>query len=949
MRLFPAYFIRERSVTLVGGFALAATLAVLPARLEAQPARIRSEIDSAERVTLTGHVHPLARPEFDRGPADTSLALSSVTLMLKPSAAQQADLKQLLVEQQDPASVNYHRWLTPEQYADRFGVSGDDISKVTAWLAGQNLKVSAVARARNWVSVAGNVGQVEQAFGVEIHEYNVNGRLHIANATNPSLPAALAAVVSGVRGLHDFRMQPLYKMRGASAAKAQPRYTDGSGDHFLSPDDFHTIYDMQPLLSSGINGSGQSLVVAGQTQINLSDIQQFRSMFNLPASDPQIVLVPNGGNPGISQSDLGEADLDIELSGAAAPNASVIFVYSEDVMTAVQYAIDQNLAPVLSTSYGACEPQTPMSEALMFQSWAQQGNAQGITWFGAAGDSGGADCITGTDDDNGGPSVDTPASVPEVTALGGTEFNEGAGQYWNTSNNANGGSALSYIPEMVWNDSAPRDPEAGGGGTSTFFTKPSWQSGAGVPNDHARDVPDVSLASSADHDGYMIVTGGSQQIFGGTSVAAPSFAGIAALLNQFLVSKGTQASAGLGNINPKLYSLAQSAPAAFHDTTAGNNIVTVSCTARARDCTSGSFGFYAAAGYDQASGLGSVDVNNLFLAWIGESTSVAKTTPALTLSSTASSIPSSGSVFLTATVAGSGSATPTGSVAFTLAGVSLGSAPLTGSGSTTQATLNVSGGQLPLGSDTITAEYTGSANFNIATASIIISVSSAGSEQPSIAGLTNGASFRQTFAPGMILTVFGTDLAPSTWTASSVPLVDQMAGVSVSMNGLDAPLYYVSASQLNVQVPYGISGGSTVSLTVNNNGQSTTSNFSVSSAAPGIFTDETGALVPFKTAAIGQVITLFITGAGAVSPAIATGAAPAEGTAIASLPVPIQGAQVMIGSEIAPIQFIGIPVGLVGVVQINFMIPNTVAAGTQSVVVSIGNILSPPATLTITQ
>jgi len=936
-------FIGKYTAIITKALLLAVILWLSRGNLLAQRNRITSPIDNRRLVALTGHMHPLAKPEFDRGAADPSSKIETLTLLLKPSPSQQSDLSRLLADQQNPSSPDYHRWLTPEQFADRFGASSSDVARITAWLEHQNLKVTGVARARNSIWFSGTVGQVERAFQVGIHLFEVRGRMHIANAGEPSVPAALAPLVAGVRGLNDFRMRALAKPRSA-----MPRYTDSQGEHFLSPDDFHTIYDMQPLLSAGINGAGQSIAVAGQTEINLSDIEQFRSKFNLPSNDPQLVQVPGGGNPGISQDDLPEADLDLELSGAAAPSAAVIYVYADDVMTAAQYAIDQNLATVLSTSYGSCETETPRSDALAFQSWAQQGNAQGMTWVGAAGDSGGADCLDGNSTTDGGPSVDTPASVPEVTGMGGTEFAEGNGRYWNPSNNSNGGSVLSFIPEMVWNDSSAGNPAAGGGGASAFFPKPSWQTGAGVPSDGARDVPDISFTSSADHDGFIIYTGGTQQIYGGTSVAAPSFAGILALLNQYLTSKGIQSGAGLGNVNPKLYSLAQTNSTAFHDTTQGNNIVVVNCSARSRNCQSGSWGFGAAAGYDQASGLGSLDVNNLVLAWSGQGTSITKTTPSLRLSVSASSILSSGTANLTATVTSTSGSTPLGTVTFTLGSVTLGTATLSGANGTATASLTVNGGELPLGSDTIEAQYSGSSAFNVATASTSISVSASSSAQISIAALTNGASFRETFAPGMILTVFGTGLAPSVWSASTIPLPDELAGVSVTMNGVTAPLYYVSPSQLNIQVPYEISNGSSVSVVVNNNGQTASKSFTASSAAPAIFTDVTGALVPANAATPGEIISLYMTGAGDVAPSIATGEAPATGTALSSLPVPVGGAQVFIGSETAPIEFIGIPPGLVGVVQINFKVPSATASGSQPVVLSIGGIMSPPATLTIT-
>src|ERR1700722_13664964 len=256
-----------------------------------------------------------------------------------------------------------------------------------------------------------------------------------------------------------------------------------------------------------------------------------------------MVLVPGSANPGsdAASGDLAESDLDLEWAGAVARNSSLIFVYSTDVMTSLQYAIDQNLAPVVSVSYGSCERETPASESSTFVEWAQQANAQGITWFAASGDDGGADCA---DSQNPGLAVDLPGSVPEVTSVGGTEFVEGTGTFWNATNNANGASALSYIPETTWNTSTEdQEPAASGGGASVLFSKPSWQTGPGVPGDNVRHVPDVALNASDDHDPYMVYTSGSLQLFGGTSLPTPSSAGLTALLNQKL------GSAGVGNIN----------------------------------------------------------------------------------------------------------------------------------------------------------------------------------------------------------------------------------------------------------------------------------------------------------------------------------------------------------------------------------------------------------------
>ena len=917
-------------------------------RLHAQTSRIRGAVDNTRRVSLSGHIHPQARAEFDVGPADPTRELDTLSLTLKPSAAQQADLDQLLVAQQDPASPDYHRWLTPEQYADRFGVNPDDVAKIVAWLEQEHLKVTSVGRARNSIAFSGTVAQVQSALQIEIHRFDVNGESHIANTGEPSIPQALSVMISGVRGLNDFRLKPMLKPRAPAPASESPQYTTSTGHHYISPDDFRTIYDLKPLYNSGINGSGQSMVVAGQTQINISDIEQFRTQFGLPANDPKLLLVPNTVSPGISSNDLPEADLDLEWSGAAAPNANIIFVYSTDVMTSIQYAIDQNLAPVISTSYGSCEPQTPQSDALTFRTWAQQANAQGITWFAASGDSGGADCVSGTSTSNAGLAVDVPASIPEVTGLGGTEFNEGPGQYWSSSNNSVDGSVLSYIPEMVWNDSAAGNPASGGGGASVYFAQPAWQTGAGVPNNHARNVPDVSLASSADHDGYTVYTGGSLQIYGGTSVASPSFAGIAVLLNQALVANGAQSTPGLGNMNPRLYSLAQTNSSAFHDITVGNNIVTITCSARSRACVSGSYGYTAGIGYDQASGLGSVDAANLVNAWGGSSGAISKTTPALVLTSNNTSIQSTGNVILTATITGSNSVTPLGSVTFLEGSTVLGTATLSGSSGVATATLTVAGTQLAAGSNTIIVQYSGSTSYTAATASTTVQVSSAGAA-PTISGITNAASFRTTAAPGMLISVFGTNLAASTSSASAVPLPSQMAGVSATINGLTAPVLYVSSGQLNIQVPYEIAPGTTPLLVVNNNGQTVSQNVLVTAAAPGIFMDQNGALVPSNSASHGQEIAFFITGAGAVSPAVATGAAPAAGTLLSKLPVPLQNVSVTIGGQPATIDFIGIPSGLVGVVQINVTVPQNAPTGSEQVIVKVGSASSAPATLNVTQ
>jgi uncharacterized protein (TIGR03437 family) len=919
----------------------------------AQSSRITTAVNNRERAVLAGNLHPKALAAAlagnDQGRVAPSLAIPDITLVLAPSASQQADLEQLLAQQQTPGSPNYHHWLTPEEYGERFGASVADLGKITQWLQEQGLQVVSVARGKNWISASGTAAQVEAAFQTEIHSYLSGGETHFANASAPSVPAAFGSVVKSIRGLNDFRMKP--RLRPAPASKAankpavnsgiaRPRYTDSQGDHEIAPDDFATIYDIAPLYAAGINGTGQKIAVAGQIEVNLSDIEQFRSQFNLPANDPQTLLVPGSKNPGNDpgSGDLAESDLDLEWAGAVARNATVIFVYSSDVMTSLKYAIDQALAPVVTVSYGTCELETPASEYDAFVEWGQQANAQGITWFAASGDDGAADC---DDSQNPGLAVDLPGSVPEVTSVGGTEFAEGSGIYWSPTNNANGASALSYIPEITWNDSVEDgEPSASGGGASVLFTKPSWQTGPGVPADNARHVPDVALNASDNNDPYLVYTSGSMQLYGGTSVPTPSFAGLTVLLNQHL------GSGGVGNINPNLYSLAQSNPAIFHDITTGNNIVTVSCGRRDPNCAT-PVGYYAGVGYDQTTGLGSVDAYKLIMGWNGGAVTTPPTPHAdVTLLSNLSTVASNDVVYLTATVTSTNGTTPSGSISFSIGQTSLGTAALTGTAGTATATLAANGLQLPLGSGTVTATYNSASS-----ASVALSVTASGSgstAQPAISSVSNGGSFKSSFAPGSILSVFGAALAPTTASASSVPLPVSNSGVAVLVNGIAAPLYYVSPTQLNVQIPYETTVGSSAVLSVNNNGQVTTQTFNVAAAAPGIFTNAAGALVPTASASIGQEIAFYITGAGAVSPAISDGAAPAITTPLADLPKPLQFTTVTIGGVNAPIDFIGIPWALVGVTQINVQIPSGIPPGVQPVLVTVDGIPSPQATITIT-
>lgn len=580
---------------------------------QAQTVRITQPLDTARRTILAGQWNPKARTKDDRGPLDPFTKIGGMTLVFQPSHPQSQALDQFLLQQQDTSSPDYRNWLTPEQYADRFGLAPDDIAKVVSWMEGNGFSIDYVARSRTSVTFSGTAGQVEKAFHTEIHRYSVDGDWHYANTGAPSVPAPLGPVVRQIRGLDDFRPTPRSAIPGADS-------TPTPGNHALVPGDLATIYNVAPLYQRGISGAGQRIAVAGQTDIQLSDIEQFREKYGLPSNNPHLVLAAGSADPGVSPNDVIESSLDLEYAGAIAPRATVLLVYSADVWTSVQYAVDQDLAPVISTSYGLCEEQNSPASASMaafFEQLAKQANSMGITWVAASGDTGAADCdLTSEQLARDGLAVDLPASVPEVTGIGGTEFLEGDGNYWASTNAGNASSALTYIPEVAWNDAA----EAGillstGGGASVYFGKPVWQTGAGVPGDGARDVPDISLAGGVTHDPYSIYANGQALCVGGTSAPTPVFSGIVALVNQYRLLQDGKAKPGMGNINPTLYHLAQSTPEIFHDVVSGSNMVP--CANVSPNCSRGELGYPAGAGYDRATGLGSVDAYHLVTLWNG--------------------------------------------------------------------------------------------------------------------------------------------------------------------------------------------------------------------------------------------------------------------------------------------------------------------------------------------
>lgn len=577
--------------------------------------RVVSPISEDARVTLTGQRHPMARAEYSIGGVSPDLYMGRMVLVLQADPAQDAALEQLIRAQQDPGSPYYHRWLTPAQFGQRFGVSPHDLAQVVSWLESFGMTVQEIPASRRTIVFSGTAVQVESAFHVSMQRYLVKGTAHFANANDPAIPQALASVIRGVAALHDFRSVPLHVVA--------PQYTAGNGTHYLMPADWVTIYDAAPLYNQGLDGTGQSIAVLGRVDVALSDVRAFRANAGLPAKDPQMIV--NGPDPGFPDcDDEAESALDVEWAGAIAKNATVKFVTSQSgaagdgIGLSAQYTVNHNVAPIVSLSYGACEAAMGSGGNAFWNSLWQQAAAQGMSVFVASGDNGAAGCDSPSETTaTQGRGVNGLCSSPYSTCVGGTQFNDNSnpGEYWSTNNGSGQSSALSYIPESAWNESSwSGGLWAGGGGTSIMYTKPAWQVGVGVPADGKRDVPDVSAHASI-ADAYIIQIQGSTFYVSGTSAATPSLASVMALVTQN--SGGAQ-----GNANPVLYAMASqsSSTPVFHDVTGGNNSVP------------GVTGFNAGSGYDQATGLGSVDASAFVSAWSGASQS------GFTLSPSASSV-----------------------------------------------------------------------------------------------------------------------------------------------------------------------------------------------------------------------------------------------------------------------------------------------------------------------
>jgi hypothetical protein len=893
------------------------------AQAVAPSVRIVNPIDENDLVTLAGNTHPLADAKTDRGRVSPDLPMTDLILVLSRSPEQQAAFDKFVESQYTPGSPNFHQWLTPEQVGIEFGPSMADIATISNWLTGHGFSIGEVTKDRLSIRFSGTAEQAESTFHTEIHNLEVRGIQHIGNMSDPRIPAALTPTVIGVKSLHDFFARPLHRTGNIVTRNSQTgkwlRPTNASAESTVNaesvagnaksrpsaprpqfgisvpagtgtnaylvedvvPYDFATIYNVLPLwnASTPIDGAGQTIAIAGTSDIVLSDVTTFRSTFGLPAytSADQPTVISGNKQPltvcpdsaGLcTVDDLIENTLDVEWSGSIAKGANIVLVASypasssdDALYDSESYIVQNKTANIMNVSYGGCELFQGTAGNVEYYNLWQSASSEGIAVFVSSGDGGSAECDDGASIAAGNPysaqyglAVNGLASTPYNTAVGGTDFNWcslasttecTAAPYWNSTNAANGSSAIGYVPEVPWDDTCANpltvtylenwatstdagnvggvtDPESGcnfvyknwqtvntgsGGANLSFFVdtvgggggasgcvvndgntvascaasttttgtangsitlvkdgwpKPSWQTGvAGIPSDGVRDLPDVSFFASDGYvssSAYLICVSAVASCtysttseptsleVGGTSVSSPAMAGVMALIDQ-------KAGKAQGNPNAALYALASkqtysdcvaekttnSNGCYFNDIDSGTTAVPCDYGATegnpatagilSPDCTAAHSGdlvgilpsYSAGVGYDQATGLGSLNVANVVNAWPGD-TAAGTAAVTVTVTATPTTLPVNSALSVAVTVAStpSGGATPTGTVA--LSGSYTSSAETLSSGAYT---FTIPANSLTAGTDALTVRYSGDSTYSTEIGATTVTVTGA--------------------------------------------------------------------------------------------------------------------------------------------------------------------------------------------------------------------------------
>jgi trimeric autotransporter adhesin len=611
--------------------------------------QITQRVSDSNLTTLQNNLHPLAKAIYDKGAVPDSTPTGRLLLILKRPVAQENALHQFLSGVQIKGNPNYHKWLTPAQFGQKYGLADSDLTQIESWLQSHGFTIDKVGAGRTAIEFSGTAGQVSTAFHTSLHIYNVNSEVHHANAANPQIPAAFASVIAGVASLNDFHPKSQMKNMGRAtydltSHKVTPQWTvskgtGGTGGVFyaIGPKDFATQYDVTPLYKAGVTGTGQTIGIINDSNINLALVSAYRNLYGLDANPatpnlPQVII--DGDDPGVT-GDAGEAYLDVELSGAVAPQATVnLYIaadtdYNDGLDLAMLRAVEDDTATVLSLSFGGCEAEKGAAYLAYIDSLWEQAAAQGQTVMVSTGDSGSAGCDNADDifavaED--GLQVNGLASTPWNIAVGGTDFyysdyaTGGASitQDWNSQNDMNLGSLIAPLPEQPWNTSSygldiystveitgeAGSIAAGSGGQSTCavaggplagtnaltaqglceglggYAKPAWQSGPGVPSDGVRDLPDISLfASSGANDSFYamcIVAGDCVNTNPETNaITYSAVGGTSASAPAFaaIMALINQKYGPQGQADAILYPLAVQMPSVFHDVTVGTNNV----------------------------------------------------------------------------------------------------------------------------------------------------------------------------------------------------------------------------------------------------------------------------------------------------------------------------------------------------------------------------------------
>ncbi len=621
---------------------------------------------SAQAIPLSGTVSPdaLKLPTFGEAPSTQTLPLQ---IWFKPR--NQAKLNALLAAQQNPKSPQYHKWLTPQEYTNRFGPTEADFNKVSHWLTTEGFQVTSGSPSTGAIKFSGSVLTVSRAFNTRITKFSADGK-KFGNITDPELPAEYTSLIGNITGLNNLiRIVPLHpapltaprlgmgtlssgleglglrsepEQLAFSPAAEAPQYNGGTlGDHF-APADAYTFYDETPLINGGITGSTGSdcIAIYAESDVFNNILTAFTNQFMSGNAVNLTRVNVDGATEGTYNGGETEALLDIEWAHSIAPSTPISLYLDNSgdaIVDAVNQAVTDNKCGTINISFSICGADSGYylsTEAPIFSKAA----SQGISIFVSAADKGADTCDLGT------PNVNEMSADPSAVSVGGTGF---------TPDFNGSGNDVGFVAESTWNDSN-LGGGATGGGVSQVFSKPGFQDVSGGPSGTMRTVPDIAMIASPNLPGVFIYDdsdciGGSGcgsdaptlTIVGGTSLSAPIWSGISKLIMQ--KNGGTR----IGDPDTKIYTLASSSQSGngFRDVTTGNNTF---------DAGAGLVtGYNATVGYDEVTGWGTVDMNTFVTAFAA---STAGPTPTATPTSSSSATPT---VTPTATRTATPTATPT--------------------------------------------------------------------------------------------------------------------------------------------------------------------------------------------------------------------------------------------------------------------------------------------------